>query len=537
MTSPPSRSGRPRAAAVGLAAAGLRAARRNWMLVVLLTAGLVLRVLAQFAYRPALLYIDTMKYLYNAYPGSDPVGYKAPLKAILAVGDLSTVTAVQHLVGLAIAVTIYLILLRRGTPRWLAALATAPVLLDAYQIQMEQTIMPDVWFEALLVAGIAVLLIPAVGPAQARADASPAASRRWTRGLGAVIIAGLVLGASATIRQVGEILLLPGLLYLLVAGGGWRTVLPRAAAFTAAFAIPVAGYMAGSYLITSHFWLAASTPSISSYGRMASAADCATLRIPRYERALCPTARQRAYGIDWLDHDVASPVKRYVAPAGKNRYAVISSFDRQVLIQQPQRVIAAVARDGLQLFSLARTSSQGGTPISRWQFQEFYPTYGDWVMLGRDHAVVLGLRLQPSGTTITRHVLDRSYGGPAAVSKPLAAFLRSYQLDGGFTPGPLTAVLTLAGLAGSLLVLARRPTWQRRNLSQACVAFFAIGFAVLAMSDAFQFSWRYQLPALVTLPPAGVLGLTIAGSYLFSRSRAAGGAQPADTAELASPAV
>ena len=156
-------------------------------------------------------------------------------------------------------------------------------------------------------------------------------------------------------------------------------------------------------------------------------------------------------------------------------------------------------------------------------------------MLSRDHAVVLGLRLQPSGTTITRHVLDRSYGGPAAVSKPLAAFLRSYQLDGGFTPGPLTAVLTLAGLAGSLLVLARRPTWQRRNLSQACVAFFAIGFAVLAMSDAFQFSWRYQLPALVTLPPAGVLGLTIAGSYLFSRSRAAGGAQPADTAELASP--
>ena len=178
MTSPPSRSGRPRAAAVGLAAAGLRAARRNWMLVVLLTAGLVLRVLAQFAYRPALLYIDTMKYLYNAYPGSDPVGYKAPLKAILAVGDLSTVTAVQHLVGLAIAVTIYLILLRRGTPRWLAALATAPVLLDAYQIQMEQTIMPDVWFEALLVAGIAVLLIPAVGPARpelTRARQPPAA--------------------------------------------------------------------------------------------------------------------------------------------------------------------------------------------------------------------------------------------------------------------------------------------------------------------------------------------------------------------------
>ena len=46
-------------------------------------------------------------------------------------------------------------------------------------------------------------------------------------------------------------------------------------AFTAAFAIPIGGYMAGSYLITGHFWLASSTPSISSYGRMATAADCA----------------------------------------------------------------------------------------------------------------------------------------------------------------------------------------------------------------------------------------------------------------------
>ena len=29
------------------------------------------------------------------------------------------------------------------------------------------------------------------------------------------------------------------------------------------------------------------------------------------------------------------------------------------------------------------------------------------------------------------------------------------------------------------------------------------------MSDLFEFSWRYQLPALVTLPPAGALGITI----------------------------
>ena len=153
------------------------ALRRHWLAAVLLAAGLVLRVLAQFAYRPALFYIDTTRYLYNDAPGMDPVGYKGPLRAILAVANFDAVAAVQHLLGLAMAVVLYLLLLRRGVPRWLAALAIAPVLLDAYQLQIEQTIMPDIWFEALIVAGLAILLW------------RPAA------GLAAAVAAGLVLGS------------------------------------------------------------------------------------------------------------------------------------------------------------------------------------------------------------------------------------------------------------------------------------------------------------------------------------------------------
>jgi hypothetical protein len=36
------------------------------------------------------------------------------------------------------------------------------------------------------------------------------------------------------------------------------------------------------------------------------------------------------------------------------------------------------------------------------------------------------------------------------------------------------------------------------------------------ISDIFEFSWRYQLPALVTLIPAGALGLAV----LFTKDRA-----------------
>src|SRR5215469_18698163 len=130
--------------------------RHHWLAAALLAAGLVLRVLAQLAYRPALFYIDTTRYLYNA-EGMDPVGYKGPLRAILLVANFNAVAAVQHLLGLAMAVVIYLLLRRRGVSRWLAALAIAPVLLDAYQLQIEQMVMPDVWFEALIVAGLAIL--------------------------------------------------------------------------------------------------------------------------------------------------------------------------------------------------------------------------------------------------------------------------------------------------------------------------------------------------------------------------------------------
>ena len=37
--------------------------RLNWLLGILLSAGLALRIAAQLAYRPALLYIDSAKYL------------------------------------------------------------------------------------------------------------------------------------------------------------------------------------------------------------------------------------------------------------------------------------------------------------------------------------------------------------------------------------------------------------------------------------------------------------------------------------------
>ena len=53
--------------------------RQHWLAMILVTLGVVLRLMAQFAYRPALFYIDSVKYLYDSQ-GNDPEGYKGPLR-------------------------------------------------------------------------------------------------------------------------------------------------------------------------------------------------------------------------------------------------------------------------------------------------------------------------------------------------------------------------------------------------------------------------------------------------------------------------
>jgi hypothetical protein len=472
--------------------------RRHWLITILLAAGLALRIIASIAYRPALLYIDTLKYLYNAWPGTDPVGYKVPLRLILLAGNLETVAAVQHAVGLGIAVTIYTVLSRRGTRPWLAACAAAPVLLDAYQLQIEQTVMPDVWFEALIVAGLAVL------------------AWRPRPGLAAAGTAGILLGATATLREIGEILALPAVIYLAVAAGrGWRRKVAACLVLAAGFAAPIILYSGISDAENGHFQLSRSGTS-QAYGRFAEAADCATLRIPAYERPLCPDPRQKALGTDGLDHDATSPLNTYVAPPGMDQAAIVSGFSRAVLTQQPLNVLHGMFSDATKLFAVTRHTFPGDIPVSRWQFQAFYPGYGQYapdgsyiryISVNRDGYIVLGLNQtgQPGGPYVYQ-ILNPSYGGKAAVSAPLARFLRGYQLRGGYTPGPLFAIAAVAGLAGSAAAAWRRSP-AGRAASFGCLLFFLTAAAILLGSDFFEFSWRYQLPALVTLVPAGALGL------------------------------
>ena len=365
------------------------------------------------------------------------------------------------------------------------------MLLDAYQVQVEAMIMPDIWFEALVVAGIAVLLW------------RPVPSMRLA------LVGGALLGASTGIRQVGEVLIIPALIFVLAMGGGWRKVVQNATAVTCAFALALLFYLSADYQLAGHFWISRSSVSLT-YGRMAAVADCKTLSLPKIEQPLCPTKTEQAKGPDWLDHGVDSPLRTYdtvlpVALLGQENQ-LVANFNKSVERQQPMRAASGILHDAVKLFAVTRRTSPGDTPIVRWQFQRHFPTvqYGPWISVHNDRIWLhLGSLESP---TLTK--LNPAYGGAPQVNKPIAAFLRYYQLHGGYTPGPLFGLCLITGLAGSVLAFLRRPRYAAaRPAALACLFFCATGVFVLGVSDLFEFTWRYQIPALVTLPPAGALGI------------------------------
>ena len=465
---------RPGRALLSWLSRGARLARRHWIFTVLLGLGLALRVVVMIAYQPAILYVDSVaSYLLpmqNLDPtGEDPIGYVLYLLApLLRVGgNLATVVAIQHLFGLGMAVAGYALLIHKGAWRVLAALATVPVLLDAYQLQIEQNIMSEPLFEAMLVAALVAL------------------TWRSRPGVRVVIVAGALLGLAATVRQAGELTVVPLVAYALLAGGDWRRRLRLGATAAVSFGVPVVLY--GSYFFISSGQIGISHVGGNAlYGRTATIADCATLKLPADEEVLCPQVpREFRPGSDYWAHDAASPYFVVQGREGNGVDKLAKDFGMRVIRHQPLDFVEAVARDAVKVFAWNRTDHPSDPTVERWHFQEGIPLFPPLVDLNMVTA------------------LSHRYGDvdPVAVA-PLTTYLRAYQLRGGYTPGPVLALAIL-------LALAPLVRWRRAGPARLpALLFLATGALVVLSGDLMIFSWRYQLPAYVLLPVAGALGLT-----------------------------
>lgn len=475
--------------------------RRHWLLLLLLAGGVALRVVTWLAYQPALLYIDTFRYLGNLEElrptDLNPLGYTLLLKFLLEFGGFAWVQAVQHVMGILLALALYRLAMRYTDRGWLAAIVAAPVLLDAYQLQIEANLMSEILFQSLLVGMLWALL--------SRGELT------WKR----AALAGALLAGAVLTRTIGMVVAVPFGLFLLFAFGGlktWKTragrrhVAGRTVAGLAGLVLVLFGYMSYYAVHAGQFGLTGATNNVL-YGRTATFADCSKLPDDEGLRLMCPDEPLgERKSVDYYTHFQygSSAWPEEPLPDERDKATLARQFSYTVILNQPLDLLGEVLYDFGKNFVPVKETFHNDVPAERWHFQSHYP-YHD---VGTETPQVY-----QAWTLAYDDELPHA-------DRALASFMRDYQQNGGYTWGPLLAVFLLLGILGAVGVGKARRSPLRSG------AFLGTGSAliILAGSSAFEFSWRYQLPALVLLPIGGVLGL--AAMFGMGKKPAGGGRRP-----------
>lgn len=444
--------------------------RRTWAnvrwLLLLLVAGAVLRAVAVCTYFGGVdFHYDSYAYLNNAAKLTPdlwhPIVYPFLLRVVSLFGSVSLIAVLQALMGLGTGLLVYKLGRDMGLSDAWATLSAAPVVLDAWQVAVEQTVMSEPVCELLLATGLLLLL----------GRRTPS----WPR----LLIGGTALSLACLTRTAALPVMALTLLFLLVR----RVPLRRVAATALCCALPLLGYAAAFASTYGPFELSGLNGR-TLYGETATFARCSLLPHTQTNEVLCPHVplSERA-GNNQYTWDVASPLNSLPLaandPVGRvlELNARAAAFAKQVIHDQPLGYAHYVADTTGRYFTVGRQARLQDFPQVAWQF------------LGRRHpAAVYDITLANRGFEGARQ--DRSQGLPRT-----ARLLRDYQKV-AYTPGPL---LALAAALGLWVALTRRRLLEAGFLSIA-------GLTTLIMpSLAAGFDYRYLLPSLLLLPLAGAL--------------------------------
>jgi hypothetical protein len=448
----------------------------RWFAVIVAVAA-ALRVIVALGYPPAMFFNDSYNYLTDSVAGVPDIvrsnGYPLVLALLRPAHSLALITGVQAVMGLGIGIGIYALLRRRGLPWWGAAIPAVPVLLDVWELQLEHMVAADALFTALIMAALILACW-------------------WDRPpLWAVIVAGLLTGYSATVRSVGEPLIVILALGLLLRRAGWRRVV---AAFAAGI-VPIAAYM---------LWFHASNGSYSLtraqgtflYSRVSSFADCQKMNPAPDLRVLCdsrpPAQREGSQEYLWAND---TPLGKLTGTNNIHRFtpqieSLTRRFAERAVIAQPLDYAAVAADDTWRTFGWTRFKSDLAGSGDKFRFERAVEPVPGWVTSNKDNLAAA-----------------TSYGGPSlgrpSVVQPWAGFLWAYERV-AYLPGSLLGAFLLTGLAGVLLAIRRERGGLPRGAAAAGTARDRWGWGGLGLLP-----WLTGT-ALIILPP-----LTAGFSYRY----------------------
>ncbi|MEU4228759.1 hypothetical protein AB0F17_31075 [Nonomuraea sp. NPDC026600] len=439
-------------------AAASLARRHGWFLAVL-TLGAALRVVTMLGYRPALWFPDSYTYVVTVFhPRPDlvrPAGYSAFMKALEPFHSFGAITAVQHLLGLATGVLVYWC--ARRAPRWVATLATVPVLLDAYQIELEHLLVSDALFMFLVVAAIALTL----------ADRP------------VVIAVGLLLAAATLTRTVGQPLIVVVAAWFLL-----RRRVGLAGVVVVAALAPVIAY-GGWFYATYHRVGIVGANGVFLYARTMSFADCAKMEPPPDLKVLCdprpPDRRPPSQEYIWAKDSPLVALPDITFTEESNDLA--GRFASLAIREQPLDYAASVLSELGRSFVWGRPVYPDHEIYDYYEFPAVSPQPpGRWAaQLGAD----LGRRYEqgPIGTEVV---------------EPYAGWMRAYQ-EAGRLPG---TVLLAVLLVPPALAIRRRLTGGRRLASLTdepppwLLPWSTAVLLLVIPSAVAEFDYRYVLPAV-----------------------------------------
>ncbi|SEG47498.1 hypothetical protein SAMN04489712_105424 [Thermomonospora echinospora] len=482
------RTGRPDVVHIGrdLAKRFRVMAMRHPVFAVVLTLGALLRLLTMLGYRPAMYFNDSFDYLHVAiepYPHPlRPGGYSFLLLALKPLHSFALVTALQHLMGLAMGLMIYAVLRHRfGLPGWGAALAAAPVLLDAYQIQLEHLVLSDTLFAFLVVCAVTLLL--------------------WHERPGWKVAAaiGLLAAAAWLTRSVGLPVLVGLCVFMVLRRAGWRAL----TVMLVTCAIPVTAYMGWFAGVHGKFAMTESD-GVFLFARAYKFADCH--KIPDLtvdEQQLCVLPGNKLPNSQDGIWDRRSPLKRVVdLRFGPRQNEIAGGFSRKAIMAQPGDYLGVVAGDFFRAFRWDREVFPDLKTYRMYEFEKSATPLPVW-------------RMDNDSTAADEAV--RYEAGPAQprVVEPFAGVMRSYQ-DHVYVRGTMLGGLLLVGLAGLV------PLWRRFGGAAFLPWTLATGLLLTPAATA-EFDYRYVLPAvpLASLAAALAFARPLGAAPARRRSRQA----------------
>jgi hypothetical protein len=434
-----------------------------------LAAGALLRLITILGYPGALFfYGDSYVYLGAALrpqPNLSKVtGYSFFLRLLLPFHSLTLVATLQHLMGLSVAVMIYVLLRRNGVSKLWSTVATLPQLLDGYIIEDEHLVMTETLFTFLLMIAILIVLW----------KPRPA---WWS-----LLIAGVLVGCASVVRTDGEVMLAVIPLFLLVRGWSWKTVRGwlMAITFAVGSVLPLAAYEGWFHDYYPqpqyHSYETSLAQGFFLWGRVSSFVNCAVIKPSGEEAKICPADaivdRSPPGNFVWENPYIhSSKLNPGFSPVTIASNKLLTDFAIKAIEKQPLQYVKTVVKDVGLSFGIPRIAYPGPGTTYYYSFHLHYvvaptATSKGYSTLPPKTKTWIGTNVRTENAY--SDWLAYGHQAPGVVNKVFAVPILVYERV-VFTWGPLLALIFLVGLGGVISVSAS--AWRRGQGLRAALSF------------------------------------------------------------------